>query len=73
MREIDDSSVSRFLSETMGGFDRSVNPLIDGVMQVGLWLATDETGLLRPWAGACESVERFQRQPQVSGWSGRLV
>jgi len=52
LREIGDSSVSRFLSETMGGFVRSVNPLIDGVMQVGLWCFTDWTGLRMPWAGA---------------------
>ena len=60
MREIDESSVSRFLSETMGSFLGSINPLIDGVMQVGLWGSTD-----LDWSAEALG-RRLRKRPKLS-------
>lgn len=52
MREIGILAVSRFLSETMGGFSKrrkSPDRRGDAGWSVDF---TDLTGLLRPWAGA---------------------
>ena len=66
MREIGDSSVSRFLSETMGGFVLSVNPLIDGVRQVGLRLSAVRLvcqALGRRWRQRLDAAKGIPRRP----------